>query len=85
MTQIYTHLVLSGGGMSGLVYLGALKYLRESGYDKNILHVAGASIGALFATAFVLGISMEELTQRYKALFNDSEYCTISFSMTSRL
>jgi hypothetical protein len=85
MTQIYTHLVLSGGGMSGLVYLGALKYLRESGYDKNILHVAGASIGAFFATAFVLGITMEELTQRYKCLFNDPEFCTTAFSMTKIL
>lgn len=77
MTKHYTHLVLSGGGMSGLVYLGALRYLQQEGYDKHILHIAGASIGALFATAFALNISMGDLEQKYKDFFSNEENCIL--------
>jgi predicted acylesterase/phospholipase RssA len=81
MTIQYTHLVLSGGGLSGMVYLGALKYLQEEGYDKNILHISGASIGALFATAFTLGVSMDDLEARFKNFFINKELCTFQLSI----
>lgn len=82
MTKHYTHLVLSGGGMSGLVYLGALRYLQQEGYDKYILHIAGASIGALFATAFALDMSMGDLEQKYKEFFSNEEKCLLpTFTM----
>jgi predicted acylesterase/phospholipase RssA len=77
MTKQYTHLVLSGGGMSGLIYLGALRYLQQEKYDEHILHIAGASIGALFATAFALGMSMGDLEKNYKAFFNNEENCKL--------
>ena len=82
MTKHYTHLVLSGGGMSGLVYLGALRYLQQEGYDKYILHIAGASIGALFATAFALDMSMGDLEKKYKDFFSNEEKCLLpTFTM----
>jgi len=85
MSLQYTHLVLSGGGLSGLVYLGALRYLQQEGYDKNILHISGSSIGAFFAAAFALNISMSELENRFKIFFKDTEKCTIPVSMDSLL
>jgi predicted acylesterase/phospholipase RssA len=82
MSKHYTHLVLSGGGMSGLVYLGALRYLQQEGYDKHILHIAGASIGALFATAFALDMSMGDLEQKYKEFLSNEEKCLLpTFTM----
>jgi predicted acylesterase/phospholipase RssA len=81
MTHQYTHLVLSGGGMSGMVYLGALRYLQQEGYDKHIRHIAGASIGALFAAAFAFGISMGDLENRFKEFYNNKEKCSIPLSM----
>jgi NTE family protein len=83
MTTQYTHIVLSGGGMSGLVYLGVLRYLQQEGYDKNIRHIAGASIGALFATAFAIGMSMGDLEKNFKIFFADYEKCKIPVSMAS--
>jgi predicted acylesterase/phospholipase RssA len=77
MRKQYTHLVLSGGGMSGLLYLGALRYLQQEGYDENIRHIAGASIGALFATAFAAGMSMGDLEQKYKDFLHNEEKCKI--------
>mgnify|MGYP003344579892 CR=1 FL=1 len=58
MSITFTHLVLSGGGLSGLLYLGSLRYLQQEKYDVQIKHIAGTSIGAFFGTAFGLGISI---------------------------
>jgi NTE family protein len=85
MSSQYTHIVLSGGGMSGLVYLGALRYLQQEGYDQHIRHIAGSSIGALFGTAFALGISMGDLENRFKAFFNNPENTAIHISMDTIL
>jgi len=85
MSSQYTHIVLSGGGMSGLVYLGALRYLQQEGYDQHIRHIAGSSIGALFGAAFALGVSMGDLENRFKAFFQDPENTAIHISMDSIL
>ena len=81
MNKQFTHLVLSGGGMSGLVYLGTLRYLQQEGYDKHIKHIAGTSIGAFFAAVFALDISMGELEQRVKKFINNRQNCTIPCSL----
>lgn len=81
MNSQFTHLVLSGGGMSGLVYLGTLRYLQQEGYDKNIKHIVGTSIGAFFATMFALDISMGELEERIKKFLNNKENCIIPCSL----
>ena len=77
MTIQCTHLVLSGGGISGMVYLGALKYLQQEGYDRNILHISGSSIGAFFATAFALSIPMNDLETRFKIFFKEIDLLRI--------
>lgn len=57
----------------GLVYIGALRYLRQEGLDKNIKDVAGTSAGALFAAAFVLDIPMDEIERWFKSILSDSK------------
>jgi NTE family protein len=48
-------LVLAGGGGKGAYQIGVWKALREYGVDRNIGAVAGTSVGALNAVAFVQG------------------------------
>jgi predicted acylesterase/phospholipase RssA len=59
-----THVALSGGGMMGLVYTGVLSELRNQ--CSNIRCCAGTSIGALFAAAWALNISMDQLSEFVK-------------------
>jgi predicted acylesterase/phospholipase RssA len=69
-----THLVLSGGGLAGISYAGALKFISESGIGADIRHVSGTSMGAWFATAFALGIPAAELETMAHHVFSDPDY-----------
>ena len=69
-----THLVLSGGGLAGLSYVGVLKFLAESGLGAGITHVSGTSMGAMFATAFALGISAADVETMVHHIFRDPDY-----------
>jgi predicted acylesterase/phospholipase RssA len=64
--QTITHLVLSGAGGSGFIYLGAIRYLQEKNYIKHIKHISGSSIGSLFAVLFALNISMGDFEEYLK-------------------
>jgi NTE family protein len=59
-------LVLGGGGLKGFAHLGVLHALRERGIRPSLF--AGTSIGALFASAFASGMSIEEMQRRAEAL-----------------
>lgn len=52
------------GGIKGLAYLGALKYLEERGI--KIYQASGSSVGALFASLVIAGYS-------YKEIYNEIE------------
>jgi len=68
----FTHLVLGGGGFMGAVYLGAFSFLsQETEIFKNIKTYIGTSVGALFATALVLEIPMNEIEKYWKYIFNE--------------
>jgi len=54
-------LVLSGGGIKGLSYVGAFKELESLGYLKNINEILGVSCGALFGFAHIIGYTTKEL------------------------
>jgi len=71
MSVTFTHLIMSSGGFSGIVYMGALRYLQQENYDKKIKHIAGTSVGALFATVFALDISMGEFEKKLKLFFQN--------------
>ena len=53
------HLVLSGGGMLGISYIGLFKYLEENMPSpivvKNLKSITGCSAGAMFATLIAIG------------------------------
>lgn len=65
-------LVLGGGGLKGFAHIGALRALEERGIRPVV--IAGTSIGALIASAYVRGLTVDEmemraLTLRKTALF----------------
>src|SRR5687768_15076162 len=59
-------LVLGGGGMKGFAHIGVLQALEERGIRPSL--VAGTSIGAMVAAAFVAGMTTNELGRRAEAL-----------------
>jgi predicted acylesterase/phospholipase RssA len=72
MLKQYNNLVLSGGGVRGLYYLGFMKYFTNNLNDfKNLV---GASIGSIFVVAIALGYSGEEL---YPYVINIINYSKI--------
>lgn len=54
-------LSISGGGVKGYAYIGALYRLEEIGALKNLKKVIGVSIGSLFAVCLVLKLKVKEL------------------------
>lgn len=69
-----THLVLSGGGFSGLAYIGILRFLATERACSSVRYVAGTSMGAFFATAFALRVPPAELEDLGYRVFRDTEY-----------
>lgn len=57
----YRYLVVEGGGVKGLAYVGALQALEQHHLLEHIEHVAGASAGAITALALALGYSVEDI------------------------
>ena len=47
-TNNIKHLVLSGGGLLGISYIGLLRYLEESHSIANIKSISGCSAGSFF-------------------------------------
>lgn len=48
-----------GGGIKGLVYVGAIKFLEERGY--KFFKVCGTSVGSLFAALISVGYTADEI------------------------
>lgn len=75
---MYSHLVFTGGGLTGIAYTGVIRYMQELGIHKNIHEVAGTSIGALFACLFAMDIMAGELEEYIKEFMNVEENVTFS-------
>jgi len=72
------HIVLSGGGMLGISYIGFFKYLEEKLIDnKNIKSISGCSAGSYFAVLYALGYKANELELFFKSL-NFKDYLHIN-------
>lgn len=56
MQQSITHITFSGGGLTGISYLGVIQYIVMEKLDKQIKHVSGTSIGSIMAAIFCMGI-----------------------------
>jgi hypothetical protein len=63
--EILDTLCISGGGVNGISYIGALNYLITNNYIKmdNIKLLIGSSIGGLICTFLVLGYTMNEIIE----------------------
>jgi len=62
MTHInLKHLVLSGGGLLGISYIGLFKYFEEKNVIKTIESITGSSAGAIFGALLALGYTSNEL------------------------
>jgi NTE family protein len=57
----YNTIVLSGGGIRGLVHLGVLKYLEKKDILQSITTFVGTSVGALISALYLIGFTIDEL------------------------
>ena len=73
----FQNLVLSGGGLLGISYIGLFKYLEEHNLTKDIKIVTGCSAGSIFGTLFTLGYSSSEMMTVIKAM-NFTDYLKIT-------
>jgi NTE family protein len=63
-------IVLAGGGARGFAHIGVLKALHEAGVPFD--HLGGTSMGAIIAAGIAAEWSIEELTERVRYAFVDS-------------
>jgi predicted acylesterase/phospholipase RssA len=63
-----SNLVLSGGGLLGLSYIGLFRYLEEHNTIHQIKTITGCSAGAIFGTFLAIGFKSEELIQIFKSM-----------------
>ncbi len=68
MTEGYENVVFEGGSSRGIVYVGALRALREKKILGGIKRFAGTSAGALVAALLALDFSVEEIYVAMKTL-----------------
>ena len=78
-TKHKTILILSGGGIAGIVQIGALKALEEKNILKHITTYAGTSIGGHTCALLNIGYSPDEMYKFIK-LFYFSKLRSIKFS-----
>ena len=74
------HLVLSGGGMLGISYIGLVKYLEDNlqtSLQNNLLSITGCSAGAIFGSLIAIGCTYKELITIIKTM-NFKEYLNIN-------
>jgi predicted acylesterase/phospholipase RssA len=72
-----THLVLSGGGMRGVIFIGALRYLYIENLHKNITHIAANSIGSFVALFITFKLTIEEIETIIYNSIGDNNLCKI--------
>jgi NTE family protein len=84
------NLVLSGGGLLGISYIGLFKYLEENNATKQIKTVSGCSAGAIFGSLFAVGYKSDELniivkSMNFKEFLNITADSIINFMRTKGL
>ena len=72
-----THLVLSGGGMKGVIFIGALRYMYIENLHKNITHIAANSIGSFVALFIAFKLTIEEIEKIIYDSKDDKDLCNI--------
>jgi hypothetical protein len=70
-------LVLSGGGLLGISYIGLFQYLEEQNAISRINSITGSSAGALFGCLLAIGYTSKEIHNIIKTI-NFKEYINIT-------
>ena len=68
------NLVLSGGGIKGLMHLGALKSLEENNILKNIKNFAGSSAGSIIVLLLCVGFTYNDIMVIFFKINTDKLY-----------
>lgn len=76
---MYTNLVLSGGGVQGLAFVGCIKVLESQPYFHLFRNFVGASVGSIFSLFLTCGYSSAEITEFLKTYAMDSKYTQLNF------
>ena len=65
--KMIRHVVISGGGLSGFTFYGALRELSKKNYWNlsNIKTIYGTSVGSLIAVLMVLGYDWQETDEYF--------------------
>lgn len=84
-SQQYRNLVLEGGGIRGMAYIGAIQVLEETHQMNYIERVSGTSVGAITAALLAVGYDSHEINKIISELevnsFNDGKGIFIGGSM----
>ena len=72
-----SHLVLSGGGMRGVIFIGAIRYLYIENLIQKITHIAANSIGSFVALCIAFKLTIEEIEEILYNSKDDNELCYI--------
>lgn len=79
MSDDLTHVVFSGGGLCGLAYIGAIRFLQVEGLDKHVRYVSGTSMGAVFATILALRIPLHDIEKQLVKLLCEDDTLTFPY------
>lgn len=63
-----SHIILSGGGIKCLSYIGAFKELEERNLLKKVNQYTGVSAGAFMAFVYIIGYSLNDISNLIKHL-----------------
>jgi len=67
-TSYIEHLVLSGGGLLGISYIGLFKYFEDTNTLSNIKSITGCSAGAIFGSLLAIGYDSKQLDTLVKSM-----------------
>jgi NTE family protein len=67
-TRNIEHLVLSGGGLLGISYIGLFKYFEEHNVLHKLQSITGCSAGAIFGSLLAIGYNSKELETIVKTM-----------------
>ena len=68
------NLVLSGGGIRGILHLGAIKTLNEKNIFKNIKNYAGSSAGSMISLLLSIGYTYNDIMIIFLKINTDKFY-----------
>ncbi|MCD7878676.1 MAG: patatin-like phospholipase family protein, partial [Candidatus Gastranaerophilales bacterium] len=72
--------IFGGGGIRGMCYIGAVEALKE--FNIEIDSIAGSSVGAVFASLFAAGCSIDEIKELFFE-FNMNMFRDININLFS--